>query len=147
MSDREPPQNFANHRKVPPPYYSVASLVLAAELVHRGVILVRHPDLQNAWYLVVWAAVLVIAFAARRLPQVVQDRTIRDEMRQRLRRLLPPERHGEIDRLELAQLVALRFASEAELPALAAEVAAGRLSAPTAIKQKITAWQADWLRV
>jgi hypothetical protein len=147
MSELEPPQTFANHRRLPPPYYIVANLVLAGELVHQVIRLVQYPGLGTAWNVVVWAAVLMIAFAARRMPQVVQDRTIRDEMRHRLRRLLPAERHPEIAGLAVPQLVALRFASDAELPALVAEVSAGRLGAATAIKQKVTAWQADWLRV
>jgi hypothetical protein len=147
MSEREPAQSFANHRKVPPPSYIAAFLVLAAETVHRAVVLVLHPGLETAWEVVVWAALVVIAFAVRRLPQIVQDRTIRDAMRQRLARLLPAERHGEIAGLSLPQLVALRFASDGELPALVAEVVAGRVGEPTAIKQRITAWQADWLRV
>jgi hypothetical protein len=147
MSELEPVQTFANHKRIPPPYYIVASLVIAAEVVHQVIRLAQQPGLGTAWNVVVWMAVLVIVFAVRRLPQVVQDRTIRDEVRQRLRRLLPAERHGEIAGLALPQLVALRFASDAELPALVAEVAAGRLVAATAIKQKITAWQADWLRV
>jgi predicted transcriptional regulator len=147
MSVIEPVQNFANHKRNPPLYFIVALLVLAAEVVHHIIRLFQQPSLGTAWSVVVWLAVLAIAYAARRMPQVVQDRTIRDEMRQRLARLLPVERHGEISRLALSQLVALRFASDAELPALVAEVSSGRLVAATAIKQKITAWQADWLRV
>ncbi len=147
MSAIEPVQNYANHRRVPPPYFIFGALVVIAEAVHRAVVAVQAPSLGTAWEVVVWLALAAIAFAARRGPQVVQDRTIRDEMRQRLRRLLPLERHGEIAALTVPQLVALRFASDGELPGLVAEVAAGRLGEPNAIKQKITAWQADWLRV
>ncbi len=49
--------------------------------------------------------------------------------------------------LGLKQLVALRFASDAELPALVQRVVTGGLSEPDAIKRAVVAWQPDHLRV
>lgn len=147
MAEPAAPQTYANHRRVPPAAWSIAFVVLTAEVVHRIVELVRSPSLENAWAVVVVAAVVAIAFYTRHNPQVVQDRAIRHEMRLRLARALPAERHGDIARLGVPQLVALRFASDAELPALVAETLAGTLAKPDDIKRKITAWQADWLRV
>lgn len=91
-------------------------------------------------------ALIVVAYASRRNAQIVQDRLIRLEMRLRLERVLPPERHGDIARLTLPQLIGLRFASDAELPALVQETLAQGLTSD-AIKAKIGVWQADWLRV
>jgi hypothetical protein len=79
--------------------------------------------------------------------QRVQDRVIRLEMRLRLERLLGGERRADIERIGLRQLIALRFASDRELPALAEEVIAGKLRDGIEIKQRIVDWQADWLRV
>ncbi len=139
-------QSFANHRRLPPLAFAVALVVLVAEVVVRLVGLVQAPSLAGGWAVVVAAALVVIAYYARRNAQIVQDRLIRLEMRRRLERLLPPERHGDIARLGLPQLIALRFASDAEIPTLLTEALANGWNA-TAIKQRITGWQADWLRV
>jgi hypothetical protein len=147
MAEPAAPQTFANHRRMPPAAWAIAFVVLTAEVVHRIVELCRYPSLGNGWEVLVVAALVVIAFFSRHSPQVVQDRSIRHEMRLRLARVLPAERHGEIARLSVPQLVALRFASDAELPALVAETLAGTLAKPDDIKRKITSWQADWLRV
>lgn len=142
----ERPQTHANHLRFPPVIFILAFLVLTAELVVRAVGLVQQPSVAAGWAVVVAAALLAIAYYARRNPQIVQDRVIRDEIRLRLERVLPAERHADIARLSLSQLVALRFASDGELPSLVQETLAQSLS-NGAIKRKITAWQADWLRV
>jgi hypothetical protein len=46
----------------------------------------------------------------------------------------------------VAQLVSLRFASDAELPALARKVLDEKLSDRKGIKQLVKDWQADYLR-
>jgi hypothetical protein len=140
------PQTFANHRRLPPPAYAVALVMLLIEAVVRVVAVVRSPSLGSAWAVVAAAALVVIAYYARRSAQVVQDRVIRDEMWQRLERLLPVAGHGDIARLTLPQLVGLRFASDAELPGLVRDALAESLG-NDAIKRRITAWQADWHRV
>lgn len=45
------------------------------------------------------------------------------------------------------QLVALRFASDAELPDLARKVLHGNLNSRKAIKQMIQNWRADYQRI
>ena len=44
------------------------------------------------------------------------------------------------------QFVALRFASDAEMPAIVREVLAGTLTSQKAIKERVKDWQADDLR-
>jgi hypothetical protein len=141
------PQSFANHRAVPPAAYLLAGGVLLAEALRRGVELVRHPGWEPAWAVLVALALLVVWNTSRAAARTVQDRVIRDAMRLRLERLLPRERHGDIGRLGLNQVIALRFAGDAELPALVDEVLAGRLARPDDIKRRVKDWQADWLRV
>ncbi|MBA3699607.1 MAG: hypothetical protein H0W78_12240 [Planctomycetes bacterium] len=139
-------QTFANHRRLPPLAFALAFVALTAEVIVRGIALAQAPSLASAWAVVIAASLLVIAYYARRNSQMVQDRLILLEMRRRLERLLPAERHGDIARLSRPQIIALRFASDAELPTLISDTLTQTLTA-TAIKQRITTWQADWHRV
>jgi hypothetical protein len=68
-------------------------------------------------------------------------------MRLRLRQLLPADLQDRVYELTPAQLVAMRFASDAELPALTREVLAGNLPTAKAIKMRVQNWQTDLLRV
>jgi hypothetical protein len=76
----------------------------------------------------------------------VQDRVIRLEMRLRLARVLPAQLHAHIPNLSLQQLIALRFASDAELADLVQEVVAGKCQTPKDIKMRVKDWQADLQR-
>jgi hypothetical protein len=76
----------------------------------------------------------------------VQDRVIRLEMRLRLAAVLPDDLRARIPTLATRHLVALRFASDAELPGLVRQVLAGSLTDQKAIKKAIVDWQADHLR-
>src|SRR5438093_859001 len=114
------PQSFANHRAVSP-VYMLAGAVLAADVVVRVVQAARDPQAATIWAVVVAAALVIVWRASRARAQIVQDRVIRLEMRLRLERLLPPARRADIDRLAVGQLVALRFAGDAELPSLVDE--------------------------
>jgi len=91
-------------------------------------------------------ALLVVFFYVRIFALTVQDRVIRLEMRLRLTGLLPADLRPRIPEFTVAQLVALRFASDAELPALARKVLDEKLTDRKAIKRLIKDWQADYLR-
>ena len=85
-------------------------------------------------------------FVARIMAVTVQDRVIRLEMRLRMRELFPADLAARIPEFTPKQLVALRFASDAELPALARKVLDERLTDGKTIKQLVRDWQADTLR-
>jgi hypothetical protein len=72
----------------------------------------------------------------------LQNRIIRLEMQVRLARL---GRERELQRLTMRQIIALRFASDAELPALIDRATAEQLTAD-AIKRAVRDWQGDHLR-
>jgi hypothetical protein len=76
----------------------------------------------------------------------VQDRVIRLEMQLRLQSLLPADQRTRIPEFTLGQLVALRFASDPELPELARKVLEEKLHDRRAIKKMIQNWQPDLLR-
>ncbi len=139
------PQSFANHRAFSPAYI-LAGAVLAGDVGYRVVQVVADPKGATIWAAVVGAALVIVWRTSRAKAQIVQDRVIRLEMRLRLERVLPQAQRGDIDRLTLGQLIALRFASDAELPALVRTVLDEGITSRNDIKRRVRDWQADWLR-
>ena len=90
-------------------------------------------------------AVLVLLAISRLYTVRLQDRIIRLESHLRAERLLTPGQLAQFERLQTPQVVALRFASDAEFPALCERAATERLPSD-AIKRAIVAWRADRLR-
>jgi hypothetical protein len=140
-------QNFANHAKYVPAFHFFVLPVLFLNLgwaIHRWAVSLWSVD-GAIWVLT--SVALVIGFLFARLFALsVQDRVIRLEERLRCARLLPPDLQPRIVEFEPAQLVALRFASDAELPALARKVLDEKLKDRKAIKQLIKTWRPDYLR-
>jgi hypothetical protein len=92
------------------------------------------------------AALVLLALYGRMFALRVQDRVIRLEMQVRLQNLLPPDQRARIPEFSLGQLVALRFASDAELPGLARKVLDEKLGDRKTIKKMIRNWEPDDLR-
>jgi len=139
-------QSYANHTRWLVPYHFVVSPLL---IINFGLAIrdaVRAPGAASAWGVVLAFAILLGIGLGRLQALTVQDRLIRLEETLRLQRLLPPEEHAEIGKLSRREFVALRFASDAELPALFRRVRKGELTEPKAIKQAITNWRPDELR-
>ena len=139
-------QSYKNHTRFLPPFHFFVLPVLLVNLLNAVRHLWQVTDLTRAWGVVFAAALLLLAFLSRIQAISVQDRVIRLEMRLRLRELLPPDLQGRIYELTPRQLVAMRFASDQELPDLAREVLAGSLSTTKAIKMRVKNWQPDFLR-
>ncbi len=87
-------------------------------------------------------AVMALLYTSRVYTVALQDRIIRLEMRVRGMSVLTAEQQRLLAGLSKKQVVALRFASDAELPALVERTAREQL-APRDIKRAITAWTAD----
>ncbi|WP_158790159.1 DUF6526 family protein [Granulicella sp. L60] len=143
------PQSFKNHTRLDPLFHFVIIPLLLLNLIFSIYITVhnwpayRHTHL---WWIVMAIVFLLMADRARGSALKAQDRVIRLEERLRLHALLPAEDRAHIDELTAKQLTALRFASDAELPALAHKTLTQNLE-PKAIKQNITDWRPDHHRV
>ncbi len=145
MADR-PPQNLSNHTRFDPPFHFFILPVFAITLIAAIVCLARRPGLHSAWLLVVVIAAIAAIFKIRLYALKVQDRVIRLEERLRLASLLDAALRPRIAEFTESQLVALRFASDAELPALAARALNEKLPAPE-IKKAVQHWRPDYWRV
>lgn len=141
------PQTYANHARTHPPFHlflAPGSIVL---LILTIVNVVRHYRQLEAWILLVMGILFFQAvFLIRLNPLKVQDRLIRLEERLRLQGLLSVELSARIGELTESQLIALRFASDQELAALAANALASNMKAKD-IKKAIVTWRADTFRV
>lgn len=140
------PQSFKSHARIVPAYHVGAFVPFLANLFWATYRLFQHFTGDTLMAFLVAIALLLTFFSVRVQVLTVQDRIIRLEMRLRLRGLLPAELHPQITALSHKQLVALRFASDAELPGLVREVLAGTLKTQNDIKARIRDWQADYLR-
>ncbi len=145
MANRTP-QNFSNHTRLDPPFHFFILPVFVITLIATIVHLIRKPELHSAWMVVVMIAAIVAIFKIRLYALKVQDRVIRLEERLRLASLLDAALRPRIAEFTESQLIALRFASDAELPALAARALNEKLAAPE-IKKAVQQWRPDYWRV
>jgi len=97
----------------------------------------------HLWWIVMALALMILLMKVRFYSLRVQDRVIRLEERFRIASLAPT---ADISRLSTRQFVALRFASDAELPTLVARTVTENLD-PKAIKQNIVTWRTDDVRI
>jgi hypothetical protein len=139
-------QNFKNHGRIVPAFHIVGFLLLLANLLWALYRLTRGLTGEAIIQLGLAVAVIVMFGSVRAQILTVQDRVIRMEMRLRLLQVLPITLHPSIGTLTRPQLVALRFASDSELPALVQQVLAGELTTQKEIKSQVKNWQADFLR-
>jgi len=140
------PQSFANHAKFDPPFHFFVLPVLLINIFVVGYLLFRHPGIGGAWLLLVSVALFVLAGRLRSWATHLQDRVIRTEERIRLAAVLPEPLRLRIGELSDSQTVGLRFASDAELPALFQRAVDEKLSRSD-IKKAITNWRPDYSRV
>jgi len=140
-------QNASNHAKFFPPFHFFAAPILLANFIWSFFRL--RPQGYSAYSIFsvfVAAALVVTLLVARLMTLKVQDRVIRLEERLRYQRLLPSDLQARTDDFTINQIVSLRFASDAELPALARKVLDEKLQDRKAIKQLIRVWKPDYLR-
>lgn len=142
-------QSFKSHGRTDPAFHfflgpiSLVNLGLAIYYtVHQWPVHSR----SHLWWIVMSLALVVGVSLLRGYALKNQDRIIRLEERFRLSRLLTPAELDASHSLTLKQYIALRFASDAELPALVRRTLTERLD-PKAIKAGIQTWRPDHDRV
>ena len=145
MADRVP-QTYGNHSRFDPLFHFFALPVIMLSVIVTLVHCLHRRNWFSIWLVIFSIAILVVTMKARMYATKLQDRIIRMEVRQRLYGLLPETLRARIGELSEAQMVGLRFASDAELPGLVEETLAKKLSAAQ-IKKSIKVWRPDYFRV
>ena len=140
-------QNYENHTRWHPLFHFFLAPVLLLNFIYAAVQLYRFRDLDHAWWLVFAVGLIVLGALARTNALRVQDRLIRLEERVRYQQLLPQPLAQRAGALPLGQIMALRFASDEELPGLVQQVLDGKLAKGDEIKRAVRDWRADKLRV
>ncbi len=143
----QPVQTFENH--VRQDWVVTTVLVLSVSALITGIVAlaIGGPRTAGAAAAVAGLSGAMAALMARGYSLKVQDRVIRLEMRLRLAQVLPDDLKSRVMEFTLNQLVALRFAPDAELPDLARKVLNEKIEKRADIKKLIKNWQADWHRV
>ncbi|MBA4140665.1 MAG: hypothetical protein H0X70_09210 [Segetibacter sp.] len=139
-------QNFKNHARLVPGYHGVTYLAIIALIIGSFVNLFNssRDNLYSASLICLTSLILaLLCFYARSFALKAQDRAIRAEENFRHYMLTNKLMDG---RLNLSQVIALRFASDDEFPALAQKAAAEKLPAKE-IKKQIKNWRGDYYRV
>jgi hypothetical protein len=139
-------QSYTNHRRYNPFHHYFAAPLAYASAAWALSRLIRHPSADTVMLAVMGLGLGATALAARQQVLTVQDRVIRLEMALRLARILPADLAARAHELSARQVVALRFAGDAELPDLVRRTLAGEFARTRAIKQAIRDWQPDNLR-
>jgi hypothetical protein len=142
-----PEQTYANHRRLVPGYHGLGASCVIAFLVWSLWRAVSHPGMASAMQVVLAVGVASVFWYSRVFALTLQDRLIGIEERARLERILPTDLRPRIPEFTRGQLVALRFASDGELPSLARRVLEEGLRDRDAIKQLIVQWRPDHFRV
>jgi hypothetical protein len=146
MANDQKSQNFSNHTRFDPLFHFFSLPVAFVTVIVAAVHAYHVPTLMSAWFIVIAIAALVAVLKIRFYALSVQDRVIRLEERVRLSSVLQEPLRSRIGELSDSQLIGLRFASDAELPALFQRALTENLSRAD-IKKSVTNWRADSARV
>lgn len=139
-------QNYSNHVRLDPLFHMFLLPVAGLNVLAAVWNLVRNPSLGSAWFVILALAATVAVVKIRMYALKVQDRVIRLEERLRLSQLLADPLRSRIGDLTEAQLIALRFASDAEVAGLVEKALEGTM-VPRELKQAVVDWRPDYFRV
>jgi hypothetical protein len=143
------PQTYKNHTRFDPPWhYFIAPALLVNVLVSIYLTIHHWPEHRFIflWYVFMSVVLLMAVGKARQHSVKAQDRIIRLEERLRFAALLPADELARAHALTEPQIIALRFASDGELPALVKRTLDQNLTQKQ-IKESINSWRPDYFRV
>jgi hypothetical protein len=137
-------QNYKNHTQIVYGYYVSTGVPILALI---GIAISKIFDEENRSFgivlLLIGWILLSMLFRSRAFALKAQDRAIRAE--EKLRYFMLTGKAMD-ERITLSQVIALRFASDEEMPALVQRAAEEGLNNKE-IKKQIKAWRSDWYRV
>lgn len=136
-------QNLSNHTQRDL-YFTALALIFGVTVGYSIKHALDYPNGMTIWLVVLSMAMLVMLFRMRIYSLRVQDRVVRLEERLRMKELLSAD--FDTSALDLKQIIALRFASDAEYPGLVKKTLDEKLT-PKQIKALIKNWRADFHRV
>lgn len=143
-------QNYANHTRWFPLFHFVVMPLLVVNLLsHLVRLYIAEPESGRktlAFWTLLSFTFILMALAARLQALTVQNRVIRLEEKLRYKAILSPELAAKAEGLSLGQIIALRFASDVELPGLVERTLNGEFAKPKDIKQAVKDWRTDHLR-
>lgn len=138
------PQSFEQHAHHPVPTYIATVLWLGAFVAWLGSRFLGW-DAADVSMGLLFGAVFMALSIDRIYTGRLQDRIILLEMKVRCAEVLPAGEDARLAQLSAKQIVALRFASDAELGGLLDRAVREQLS-PTDIKRAVSHWRADYHR-
>ncbi|MBK7393342.1 MAG: hypothetical protein IPI64_08585 [Chloracidobacterium sp.] len=140
-------QNYSNHTRWNQLFHFVVQPLLVLNFLSHLVRFIMAPSYALGFWTLLGVALILLAISARLQALKAQDRLIRLEERLRYKELLTPELAAKASNLRVGQIIALRFASDAELAGLVERTLNGEFASTKEIKQAIKDWRADYLRL
>ena len=145
MAEKKP-QTLANHVRWDPLFHFIVLPVFVLSALGGAIHFLWHPSFHTGSFFVMFVTAVIGVLKIRVYALKVQDRVIRLEERLRLSILCSEPLRSRIPELTEGQLIALRFASDAEVPKLAERALSEKLSRAD-IKKAIQTWRPDYWRV
>lgn len=142
-----PEQSFASVKRYVTGFHFVAGGLILLSLIWAIGRFIRAPGGDTGIALLSAVILPFLFWYLRAFAVRVQDRVICLEERLRLARLLPADLQSRIPEFASGQLIALRYASDAELPALARKVLTEGITSRRGIMGLVTEWRPDLQRV
>jgi len=140
-------QHYSNHTRWYPLFHFAVIPLLALNFLSHLIRFLMTPSWSLAFWALLGLTLILLALASRLQSLKAQDRVIRLEERLRYEEILPPELLKRARQLSTSQVIALRFASDEELPGLVERTLNGEFTKTNDIKQAVKNWRSDYLRV
>ncbi len=140
-------QNYSNHVRWQPLVHFIIFPLLFINLVFQSVRMYQEPNWDRFFLIILSLVFIMMNVAARVQALRAQDRVIRLEESLRYSQILPADLAERASGIRLGKVIALRFASDDELPELVRQVLDGELTSSKEIKRAIKNWRGDHRRV